>query len=167
MNTFKAPWGKTLCWTSGLSSLLLAVVVPLLAKTTPENVQRLAVLPLVILAGAALFIIRSYTIRPNELLIRRLMWTTRLPLAGLQSAEAAPDAMRGSLRVFGNGGLFSITGWYRNRALGKYRAFVTDLNKTVVLRFEKMTVVISPGDPERFVAEIPSFINHNLKIENS
>ncbi len=42
-------------------------------------------LPLVILPGAALFIIRSYAIEPNVLAIRRLLWTTRLPLAGLQS----------------------------------------------------------------------------------
>jgi hypothetical protein len=161
-NTFNAPWGKTLRWVSALSGLLLlAVAVPLLAKATPTAAQGLTALPLLILAGAALFVIRSYTIEPGELLIRRLLWTTRLPLAGLQSVEAVPDAMRGSVRLFGNGGLFSITGWYRNRALGNYRAFVTDLKKTVVLRFEKKTVVISPADPERFVAEISPFVNRN------
>jgi hypothetical protein len=110
---------------------------------------------------ASLFVVRSYAIEFNELLIRRLLWTTRLPLAGLQSAEAVPDAMRGSLRLFGNGGMFSITGLFRNRALGNYRAFVTDLKKTVVLRFPKRTVVVSPENPEQFVAEISSFAMRN------
>jgi hypothetical protein len=163
-NTFKAPWGKTLRWVSVLSGLLLAVAVPLLVKAAPENARGLTALPLLILAGAALFVIRGYTIDPNELLIRRLLWATRLPLAGLKSAEVMPQAMRGSLRLFGNGGLFSITGLYRNRALGRYRAFVTHLQNTVVLRFQKKTVVISPENPERFVAEISPFVNRDSKL---
>ncbi|MEI6075118.1 MAG: PH domain-containing protein [Verrucomicrobiota bacterium] len=104
--------------------------------------------------GALLFVVREYTLEPRELLIRRLLWTTHLPLSGLQSASYQPNAMRGSLRLFGNGGMFSVTGWYRNRSLGNYRAFVTEFKNTVVLRYEKKAVVISPDHPEQFVAEI-------------
>lgn len=155
MNTtsYKAPWGKTLRWVSVLATaVLLGVVVTLVVKPAPESVRWLAVLPVLILPGCALFIIRSYTIGPDALAIRRLFWTTRLPLAGLQSATVEPSAMRWSLRLCGNGGLFSITGWYRNRALGNYRAFVTDLTQTVVLRFPKKTVVVSPENPAAFAA---------------
>ncbi len=53
----------------------------------------------------------------------------------------------------GNGGLFSFTGFFRNKALGTYRAFVTDPRKTVVLHFPRRTVVISPGSPKEFVHE--------------
>jgi hypothetical protein len=157
-NTFKAPWGKTLRWVSVLSCLLLlATTLPLLLKggSDPTHVV-LAVIGL-LLPGALLFSIHRYTIGPNELAIRRLLWSTRVPLSGLQSAEVMPQVMRGSLRLFGNGGLFSITGWYRNRALGNYRAFVTDLNLTVVLRFTGRTVVISPENPDQFVSEISKF----------
>jgi hypothetical protein len=118
-----------------------------------------------ILPGTLLFVIRSYTIEGNELVIRRLLWTIRLSLAGFQSAEVTPDVMRGSLRLCGNGGLFSITGWYRNRALGNYRAFVTDLKRTVVLRFPARTIVVSPEAQEQFVAEISSFANHKSSTE--
>jgi hypothetical protein len=131
--------------------IISAVVVPLLLKNPVGWLVAL------ILPAAALFIVRSYAIEPNVLAIRRLLWTTRLPLAGLQSAEVSPNVMRGSLRLFGNGGMFSITGLFRNRALGNYRAFVTDLTKTVVLRFPNRTVVISPENPERFVADISEF----------
>jgi len=156
-NTFKAPWGRTLCWMSAFSVVLvLAVTAPLLFKVKPES-RWLVTALLLLLPVAALFVVRSYAIEFDELLIRRLLWTTHLPLAKLQSAEAVPDAMRGSLRLFGNGGMFSITGLFRNRALGNYRAFVTDLKKTVVLRFPKRTVVVSPENPEQFVAEISSF----------
>jgi len=158
MNTFKAPWGKSLCWMSSFSVAILALaVVPAVVLGRTEWARLMVLLPLLLLPGAALFVIRHYTIEPNALAIQRLLWTTRLPLSGLQSAEAVPGVMRGSLRLFGNGGMFSITGLYRNRALGNYRAFVTDQTKTVVLRFPKRTVAVSPENPERFVAEISQF----------
>ena len=151
-NTFKAPWGKTLCWMSAFTAVIIpAVAVPILLKAPVGWLIAL------ILPAAALFIVRSYAIEPNVLAIRRLLWTTRLPLAGLQSAELSPNVMRGSLRLFGNGGIFSITGLFRNRALGNYRAFVTDLKRTVVLRFPKRIIVVSPECPEKFVAEISRF----------
>lgn len=156
-NTFHAPWGRTLVWVSWLSGALLLGVSALAFYHSPEAGRRLALLPLGILAGTALFVIRSYTIEPNELLIQRLLWVTRLPLAGLQTVTYQPGAMRGSLRLFGNGGMLSITGLYRNRALGNYRAFVTDLKRTVVLRFAKRTVIVSPENPEQFVAELSRF----------
>jgi hypothetical protein len=60
----------------------------------------------------------------------------------------------GSVRTCGNGGLYSFTGWYWNQELGRYRAFVTDHAKIVVLRYPESTVVVSPGDPEGFVKAV-------------
>ena len=156
--TFRAPWGQTLRWMTLLSVVLLLGVFVAILATDKSQSARFAILLLpALLAGTALFVIREYRIEPTELLIRRLLWNTRLPLAGLQSVTYQPDVMKSSFRVCGNGGMFSFTGWYRNRALGTYRAFVTDLKRTVVLRFEKKTIVVSPENPERFVAEISAF----------
>ncbi len=115
-----------------------------------------ALLPIAILVGSALFAIRGYSVTVNAILVHRLFWTTRLPLAGLASAKVEPDAMHGSIRTSGNGGVFSFTGFYYRKALGNYRAFVTDPHKTVVLRFPKRTVVLSPAAPEEFIHEIPN-----------
>jgi hypothetical protein len=153
--TFAAPWGKTLRWISALSvALLVVVAISSLLVKQPGWARPLVLLLPAILLGSALFVIRNYTVEPRELLIRRLLWTTRVPLSGLRSAAFQPEAMHGSLRLWGNGGLFSITGWYRNPTLGIYRAFVTELKNTVVLQFEKRVVVISPETPELFVAAI-------------
>lgn len=156
--TFRAPWGRMLRGMSVFSVVLILgifIAIWVLDKS-PASRSALLLLP-ALLIGTALFVIRSYTIEPTELLIRRLLWNTRLPLAGLKSAVFQPKAMHGSLRLCGNGGMFSFTGWYRNRALGFYHAFVTDLNHTVVLRIGEKTYVISPENPERFVAEISTF----------
>jgi hypothetical protein len=111
------------------------------------------VLPVFVL-GCLPFMIRGYVIMQDAILIRRLFWTTRLDRAGLKSAEVIPKVMNKSLRTCGNGGGFSFTGWYWSKPLGFHRAFVTDLNRTVVLRFERRTVVVSPDRPEEFVAEL-------------
>jgi hypothetical protein len=79
---------------------------------------------------------------------------TRLPRVGLESAQFEPNAMQWSIRTLGNGGFFSFSGFYRNKRLGGYRAFVTDRHQTVVLRYSGRTVVVSPAAPEQFVQEL-------------
>ena len=108
---------------------------------------------LAITFGCALFTIRGYTITRNALLVHRLLWNTRLSLEGLKSAQFELGAMRWGIRC-GNGGFFSFTGLFYNHKLGFHRAFVTDHIRTVVLRFAKRTVVVSPADPEVFVRDL-------------
>ena len=64
--------------------------------------------------------------------------------------------MTRSLRTCGNGGFCSYTGWYWSQSLGTHRAFVTDPARTVVLRYARRTVVVSPGDPEAFTHALQS-----------
>lgn len=158
MKTYQAPWGKALNWTSSILTLLAVanvVGLPLLLVSVPKGVGILAqwALPVIVLCCLP-FMISGYVIEEDAILIRRPFWTTRLDRAELISAEVFPKAMNKSLRTYGNGGGFSFTGWYWSKTLGFFRAFVTDQNRTVVLRFENRTVVISPGEPEEFVAEL-------------
>ena len=151
MKNFKAPWGRSLVLISASVTLMC------LGSTAFRWLSIwVSLLPLVLVVGCALFSVRGYTVTGDVLMIHRLLWVTRISLHGLQSAEACPNAMRGSLRTFGNGGLFSFTGYYRSRTLGPYRAYVTDFKRTVVLRWAHRTVVLSPEFPEEFVRELPT-----------
>lgn len=158
MKIHRAPWGKALKWSSaGLVVLAVAMMacVPFLPKGVPGWASQVTLwmMPLLVL-GCLPFMVRGCEITEQAILIRRPLWTTRVNLGGLKAVEFIPNAMKGSIRTCGNGGGFSFTGWYWNKALGNYRAFVTDMNRTVVLRFAHRTVVISPADPEDFVAEL-------------
>src|SRR5690606_33982476 len=124
-------------------------------------------LPVLLLLITPLYSVKGYTVTQDSILIHRPLWKTKLFLTGLESIEVMPVAMSWSIRTMGNGGCFSITGYYRNKRLGRYRAFVTDLKKTVVLRYQKVpvyakepffgvgkepnTIVISPADPVALV----------------
>jgi hypothetical protein len=114
----------------------------------------LGLLPLALLVGTALCTVCGYSITPDAILIHRLCWKTKLSRQGLESAEYQPGILRRSIRTFGNGGLFSFTGWYYNRTLGCYRAYATDIHRTVVLRLRGKIIVLTPDEPERFVSEL-------------
>ena len=146
MKSFAAPWGRSLWISTAIGCFVVGVpMVFQLLNGRLIGWLLLAVL-LVPLAGA----VRGYTITGTHLDVARLGWTTRWPLAGLQSATVEPGVMARSFRTFGNGGLFAMTGRYRNARLGAYRAYVTDSERTVVLRFPGVTLVVSPDDPQAF-----------------
>lgn len=152
---FTASWGKLLTGTSiGVVALIGGAT---LAVAAAEGNALPTLLPLALLLAVP-FMVRGYVVEGNILQVQRLLWTTPIPLKDLQSAEAVPNALRGSIRLFGNGGIFSFTGWFRSKALGKFRAFVNDLNRTVVLRFPDRTMVVSPDDPAAFVQTANSTI---------
>ncbi len=110
--------------------------------------------PAVILLVALLFVVRGYQLDRSGLYVERLLWRTRVGLDGLTRAWHDPSAMRRSLRLFGNGGLFAVTGVFQNKSLGRYRAFVTNPKLAVVLRFGKRTVVVSPAYPHALLGQL-------------
>lgn len=155
---FGAPWGVALkAMTSFFVVFFLAIVGVAFSRIGPVFLWArvaLTLVPLLVGMVSALFMVRGYSISGRVLSIQRLLWATKLDLTGAVSVIIDPDALGGSTRVFGNGGLFSFTGWYRNKKLGSYRAYVTDAKRAVVVRLRAKTIVVSPDDPQRFAAEI-------------
>lgn len=150
MKHYKARWGLPLIV---VSSLLTVLCVGVAYESCMGTHILAGLLVLALPLSCALFTIRGYTVTPDAILIHRLFWVTRLPLVGLQSARFEPRVMRWSIRC-GNGGFYSITGFYWSKILGLYRAFVTDMRQTVVLRYTRRTVVVSPTPPEELVHEL-------------
>ncbi len=141
-----------------LLCLSIALGVPLLPHPKHGHIPGFWIRSIMaaLVFGSALFTIRGYTITADAILVHRLFWSTRLPRAGLKSATFEPGIMCKSIRTCGNGGFFSFTGFYWNKTLKSYRAFVTDHRRTVVLRYERRTVVVSPGEPEEFIRALMS-----------
>jgi len=140
--------------------LMLPMLAAIFAPTQPPllAIILLVALPPLIVAETFAARVRGYTLTEREIIVHRGLWDTRLTLAGLRSVKGDAEAMRGSARVFGNGGLFSITGRFWNRKLGWYRAFATDQSRAVVLRYADRTIVITPHDPQQFIMRAGTFI---------
>jgi hypothetical protein len=154
MKTYQAPWSRLLIIMSTFSTVLVVAVTSVTIWVSEGPHRWAGFCLLAILAVAAMFVVRGYTIANHGLSIHRWLWTTELPLPGLREALADPDAMRGSIRIFGNGGMYSFTGLFRKKKLGVFRAYVTDPTRAVVLKFAGRTVVVSPDTPDAFAREI-------------
>jgi hypothetical protein len=169
MTHFNAPWSKSLIVASTFATLVcFGVAFALWTLPADPAFERfrswLGLLPLTIIFICALFVIRGYSLTHEALLIDRLFWTTRVPLEGLQAVQFDPTATHRSIRTFGNGGFFSFTGYFRNKQLGAYRAFMTDRRRAVVLRFRSTVIVISPDRPEEFVSTISQYARLSLSV---
>jgi hypothetical protein len=150
----KAAYWNRLLWliTAGCG---VAVLVAVVASAARGPAFRWVGLAMVLVLGiCGLFAVRGYEVSREAVVVRRLLWRWRLPLEALQSVEADPRAMAGSLRLWGVGGCFSWSGLYWNRRLGRYWAAVTDPAKAVVLRWDRKVVVLSPDEPERLLAAV-------------
>lgn len=152
---FGAPWG----WGNRLTTaalLQVLIVIPVTVAQAPKHRSQpwawVGVgLIWFILGLCALYSVRGYALRHGQLWIRRSFWWTRIPLTGLVSARVDPDALRGAVRLWGMAGFMAMVGWFYSKRLGRFRAWVTDSSRCVVLEFEDRTVVISPDDPHAFV----------------
>lgn len=167
---FRAPWGMPLTLMTGACFVIcVCLSLPGLAMVFGTGafarglsaipfwaVILLTAVPLLTMLISAAFMVRGYVLTDGFLTIKRLGWETSLNLARLASATVDPNSPLGSIRLFGNGGFFAFSGWYRNKKLGVYHLYATDMKKAVVIRFSDKTVVISPDDPEKFVAAINS-----------
>ncbi len=152
--TFRAPWSVHLKITTVVAVIAIGYAIFVMARVPDAPVVDY-VLPLVVavLVGAALSAVRGYEITDEAVVIKRLIWTTRLPRSGLT------DARRVTLRwpqwrLFGNGGMFAFSGWFRSSSVGTYHGFFTDPARAVVLEYGKKRYVVSPDEPQRFVEAV-------------
>jgi hypothetical protein len=151
---FGAPWSRLLQGVSvGATMLLLGVVVMVWVTVPSPAWTRWLILgsTLLILTGCLLFTVRAYRIEGRTLLVKRLFWWTRISLEGLREVMVDPEVMSRALRICGNGGLFSFSGWYWSKRSGRFRAYVTDHRRTVVLTLARGKIVLSPECPAAFV----------------
>lgn len=110
---------------------------------------------LVILAPVWVFSrIKGYRLTDGELVVERVKRANRFALAGLTAVEQDPQTMKGAWKTIGNDGLGAITGSFRSKRLGKFEALLTDATRAVVLRWPDRMLVVSPGRPGDFVAEV-------------
>ena len=157
---FDAPWGKPLRIISLISGILLIgmsfLLFFVLNRAPDSNAVAIVApwIPLLIVATAAVFIVRRYQLSGDILIIHRLGWSNQYDLSQLVSISHDPAAVKGSIRNFGNGGLLSFSGIFWNKTLGSYRAYATDWSKTLVIKLPNRVLVITPDNPEEFIKAV-------------
>lgn len=106
------------------------------------------------------FMIKGYSIDNQKLIIHRLGWTKEFDIQNLVDVEFNAQALRGSWRVLGNGGLFGWIGTFSNKELGTFKAYATNQHKCVVLELEEKTLLITPETPDEFVENVRALLRN-------
>jgi len=161
---FSAPWSRSLRVATAASVTILLLVALAGQFTGPRQLLlwRVAMVgvPVTVLFGSLPFMVRGYVLTETHIEVRRLGWSMLLPLAGLVAVTGEPEGLRGSLRLFGNGGLFVISGWFWNRRLGRFRAYATDPGRAVLLRYrDGRKVLLTPHDVQHFIVRVRTLAN--------
>ena len=155
---FGAPWSRSLKAASLIAVAMLAVLAAAGMFVMPARLLLVRCvmigLPIVVLAIAFVSMVSGYTLTATQLEVERPLWNTVFPLAEFLSVAGDQEVFKGSVRLFGNGGIFSFTGFFWKRGLGCYRAFATDPGRAVVLKFRNRIIVITPDDPLRFIVRV-------------
>jgi len=162
--SYRAVWdSRVWAWSAGTLAVLALVLLMLLRESFFARPMRFgvaglaAVLIVVLLVATVAFAPRSYVVDGTNLHVRTVLarFTYDLRhLSEVRTASAKEVFSPGTLRTFGSGGLFGYYGYFKNPRLGKFLAFVTNLDRLVVLRFPQGTLVISPDDPQGFLQEL-------------
>ncbi len=161
---FKAPWSALLRRVSILMCVVLVaftIVAAFAWYATGAHVTLVGVIiPVLVLTIASLLMVKGYVLTNEEIVVKRLGWTTRLPLQGLLAVAGDNEAMRHSIKLFGSAGFLSYTGIFWNRKIGRYRAFANDPSRSVVLSYKNRKIVISPDDPQRFIVRVRTMLKN-------
>jgi hypothetical protein len=168
-SVFDAPWSMSLKLLTALSlSIKIGVILIGFFIGPGETPLSLWWLPTVAIPGLILvvtsfFAINGYILTSDYLYVLRPGWKSKIELMVLESVEADPEAMKLSLQTWGISRFFPFCGRFRSKKLGNYLAYVTDPERSVILRFaagqRHRTIVVSPGDPQRFVRELKHLRN--------
>ncbi|HEX9785953.1 MAG TPA: PH domain-containing protein [Opitutaceae bacterium] len=147
------------------TSFAIAILVAILIVNTlviprpPGNSFSFAVLgPLggLFIIAAVWYVarIRCYRLTGGFLVVERVLPKPQFPLVGLESVAFEPGSTAYAFKVIGIDGLGAMAGRFRNLKLGKFRAYLTDGDRAVVLRWPKQTLVVSPERPADFVEAV-------------
>lgn len=157
---YGAPWSLRVKALTVIGTIVLlgdAGMLWFMARFVPGTQAFLSVVALgllAILGCCALLTVRGYGFDTGTLLVRRLVWTTRVSLEGLRNVVQDPTAIRLlTIKAVGNGGLFAILGWRHVDGYGWCRVFATDPKRAVVLECKSGHIIVTPDRPDEFVQE--------------
>lgn len=103
--------------------------------------------------GCYLYAPRAFLIHPEGIIIDRMVSPILLTWDQVRTIrEVSPEEFSGTVRVFGNGGLFGRVGTYRSKLLGNFRMYLTNEVDAVLIDANER-YVISPHPAGGFVAD--------------
>jgi len=136
-----------------LFAFCLAQYVSLFAAGTRYNF--IVPILLIIIPYILCYLYRStgYQLTADQLIIHRPYKNKIIQRTQIRKAELLEKgALKWTVRVFGNGGLFGYSGKFTNTRIGVMTWYATRTNNMVLLRMhDGRKIVITPDNPKEFI----------------
>lgn len=134
----------------GVTALVLIVtmIISILGWQLPHGWPLLYIVGPLLIALALVCYFRApvaYEITPDNRLIIRFRLGSKVfsPVKSIRVSENSFSLF--TIRLLGNGGYFAVTGLFWNREMGRFRAYVTNLKKIVIVELQDgKKIIISP-----------------------
>lgn len=94
---------------------------------------------------------RYLSIDRDRIVCKKMIGSVEIPVSMVISMEAIPPAvLKGSIRIFGSGGMFGYLGRFRNRAVGPYTMYATSSRNLLMVKTIARTYVFSCSKRDDF-----------------
>lgn len=151
--------------TASVTILFAVIIFGLLSNnmisSEPTSIITISIL-LLTYFGVLLFRPISYTLSKAELVIIRLINNIKIEINNIEKVELLDDTkLKGTIRIFGVGGLFGYWGKFHNSKIGTMNWYATRRNKMVLITtIDNKKIVLTPDEAELFVSELTAIISN-------
>ncbi len=104
---------------------------------------------------------QAYSVVSGELRVHRSAGDKVFRLDQLTEVRRVePREMRGTIRLWGNGGFFGYYGKFMNRAFGVHNWYATRRNNYVVANVGGKRIVLTPDEPDKLVQTLSTYVRN-------
>ena len=153
-------------WSLGVT-LITAIIIIILAASTyfiwtddfPSSMlwlkYTLIVVFIATIIGGLGYMPIRLTIENNKIILHRLFGAINIPIKDIIAIKAILNSETAfSIRIFGSGGLFGYLGKFKNKKLGNYTMYATNVNELILIRTDRKTYVFSCKNRAEFIESI-------------
>lgn len=153
-------------WSMGVTAITAITIIILVASTYfiwtddfPSSMlwlkYTLVVIFIATIIGGLGYMPIRLTIGNDKIILHRLFGTINIPIKDIIAIKAIPNSETAfSIRIFGSGGLFGYLGKFKNKILGNYTMYATNVNELILIRTDRKTYVFSCKNRAEFIESL-------------
>lgn len=143
--TWKNRWGKDVVAVTIITTVTIAIIVPLCLWHLPVVLKliigALIVVPLVWIACLTP---RSLTVSGSGVKLHRVVGSLIIPASEIvEMRDVSPEEFKGAIRIAGSGGFCGYIGRFRNKRLGNFILNITEQRNMILVETKKKKYIFN------------------------
>lgn len=161
--TFPCPWSMGVTFLTAITVIIL--VISVYVVWTNELIwlkYMLIIICLATIIGVLLLMPVRLTIERNKIALHRFIGSIHIPFEDIIELKAIPNSETAySIRLLGSGGSCGYLGKFRNKKLGYYTMYATNLNELILIRTNRKAYVFSCKNRDEFIESFNSLLGNH------